>query len=731
MTDKERLITFRKSREAQDFEGILEQHLPLVISTISAQVTEPAAVQEITASVFQTLAYRCRRISKSTYLPGWLVRTATYAANQWHKEQKDRSNPAKPTRLTLLALNDLPPKLSDALVAFSLHGSDLEKAAQALGGKVKRISKRIAKGQKKLLKRSIKRGVSRDETSELTTLGFISGVPPHVSEWDIPALASDSVKTTALPDLVQKTIKSWSWFFWKRRIKRCAIALGCLILLIASLAAAFAVAWETGHFMAWMIKLQAGQAIKEAPELALPPSEWDGEGLQAESIEARSDIFGPTNIWRVDFTFTPEQWAGIAPKKIKPVKIFSNDGKIVLRNPNAKRSGLAGVLGIEFEWTKANLEFGGISFTNISTRYRGNGTYVNSLYGSKQSIKIDLNKSISAQKIAGIDRFNFNNLVEDATFMHDNLGYAVFRASGIAAPRTAYAWITIQITDQERKPNGFYVLLENIDKRFAKDRFGSSKTPIFKPVTPYLFKYLGDDWDDYAAIYDLKTEATKKQTQQVIDFARSLSNDSDEAFAETIDSYLDLDQFSRYLASIVLIASYDGFLSNGQNFYMYLDPETNLFGFIPWDLDHGWGDFPFVGSASDRDQASIWKPWAGDHLLLERVMKVEAFRKLYRQQLESLLATEFRSDVLGPRIDAIAQVNQEPVKQDNPFRYRRFVEAVGDDWGAPPLNSDSVIRPVNPIKRFIAARSASVRDQLEGKSEGVIPKAMMGPPTEE
>ena len=59
MTDKERLITFRKSREAQDFEGILEQHLPLVISTISAQVTEPAAVQEITASVFQTLAYRC------------------------------------------------------------------------------------------------------------------------------------------------------------------------------------------------------------------------------------------------------------------------------------------------------------------------------------------------------------------------------------------------------------------------------------------------------------------------------------------------------------------------------------------------------------------------------------------------------------------------------------------------------------------------------------------------
>ena len=71
------------------------------------------------------------------------------------------------------------------------------------------------------------------------------------------------------------------------------------------------------------------------------------------------------------------------------------------------------------------------------------------------------------------------------------------------------------------------------------------------------------------------------------------------------------------------------------------------------------------------------------------------------------------------------------MEHDNPFRYRRFQEAVGDEWGDPPPTTDAVIRPVNAIKRFISARSASVRDQLDGKSEGVIPHDFMRPQPKE
>ena len=213
----------------------------------------------------------------------------------------------------------------------------------------------------------------------------------------------------------------------------------------------------------------------------------------------------------------------------------------------------------------------------------------------------------------------------------------------------------------------------------------------------------------------------------MIQFAKCLTQDDDETFARRVEDFLDLDQFSRSLASIVLIASYDGFLSNGQNFYIYLDPQSNRFGFIPWDLDHGWGDFPFVGTASDRDQASIWRPWAGKHRLLERVMKVERFRELYRQQLDELLKREFNPDRLEPIVNGIAAVIEQLIEYDNSFRHQRFKVAVGDDWGDPPPNVDAALRPVNAIKRFIAARSTSVRDQLNGTSEGVVLQPMTGP----
>src|SRR5207249_3708995 len=172
-------------------------------------------------------------------------------------------------------------------------------------------------------------------------------------------------------------------------------------------------------------------------------------------------------------------------------------------------------------------------------------------------------------------------------------------------------------------------------------RFDSKKIPIFKPVTYDLFQDLGDDWAAYADIYDLKTKATVEQQRRVIELARLVTRADDPEFGRRIGEYLDLDEFAGFLAGLVLLASYDGFLTNGQNFYLYLDPRSNKFGFIPWDLDHAWGGFPFVGTAPTRERASIWKPWAHQNRFLERVMAVEEFRRIYRRRLEELLETKF------------------------------------------------------------------------------------------
>src|SRR5205823_7937482 len=138
-------------------------------------------------------------------------------------------------------------------------------------------------------------------------------------------------------------------------------------------------------------------------------------------------------------------------------------------------------------------------------------------------------------------------------------------------------------------------------------------------------------------IYDLKTKATPEQLRRVIDFARLLSDATDTEFSLHLGEFLDIDEFARFLAVEVLVCSYDSLFSNGQNFYVYLDPKSKKLGFIPWDLDMAWGGYFVLGSTRQRERASISHPWLGENRFLERVMAVKEFRQIYRAHLEDFL----------------------------------------------------------------------------------------------
>jgi spore coat protein CotH len=337
---------------------------------------------------------------------------------------------------------------------------------------------------------------------------------------------------------------------------------------------------------------------------------------------------------------------------------------------------------------------------------------------------VDLNKFAPGQKLVGRDELTFNNLFWDYTCLDEALGYEFFRDAGVPAPRTAYAWLSASVTTQwERKPLELYLLVEAVDNEFAAERFGSKATPIFKPVTYNLFQHLGDEWSAYGPIYDLKTKATPEQQRRVIDFARLVSSAPDAEFAARVGDFLDLHEFARFLAGQVLLPNYDGILSDGQNFYMYLDPRSNKFGFIPWDLDGAWGEM-WIASKDEQARASIWHPWVAENRFIERVMAVEEFRHIYRSHLEDFLSRLYVPERLHRRIDEIAAVIRDPIAAESALRLDKFEQEVG--WRplhpSPGERPNTFNRPAQEIKRFIGKRAASVRRQLDGKSKGMILK---------
>jgi hypothetical protein len=238
-----------------------------------------------------------------------------------------------------------------------------------------------------------------------------------------------------------------------------------------------------------------------------------------------------------------------------------------LQGANGGRNGLAAAAGIEFKYVHADLEFEGQLLRDVAVRYKGNGTYMESRDSIKRSLKLDLNKYVKGQKMAGVTKLNLHNNVTDASWMNEVLSHRLFRDAGVPAPRTAYARVYVTVPGQyDKKYFGLYSIVEDIDNHFAQDRFGSKDGAILKPVTRDLFGYLGEDWSKYAQMYDSKTDLSGAEKRRVIDFSKLVTSASDSEFSARIAEFLDLEEFARFMSVTVWVSTLDSILMMGQNF---------------------------------------------------------------------------------------------------------------------------------------------------------------------
>ncbi len=727
---------------------LVERYATFVYSSALRRTGSADHAQEVTRAVFLVLARRARRLRKKIVLAGWLFQITALTCRKrgckprrlglwrWLGLGRRREVSADESLWTQVSLgldaelDRLQPAQRNAVLLRTLLGWDWESVTGVLRTSERRAVKRDERGLRKLAQRLRRRGVSVgvEPLEQVCSVeGCAAPLPEGLASEILSAIEQRPGKRPALK-LARRTLNALAWARWRRRF---VIGVPAFILSLATIVGlAWYVSSLSGHsrLFSMLLTWSAREEAKKAPGMMLPARPWPTEaasqGASAVGVHTAQDLYQTTNIWLAHLSFSREQWSVVQPKRIAPLPNFLQpDGTVLLRNPKAQRSGLAGVVGFDFNWASADLDFGGVAFTNVAARVKGNGTYLASLYGDKRSYKVDLNKYAKGQKLGEAKELNFHNLLADRSCLSDALAYEFFRDAGVPAPRTAYAYFSVSVEGQwDRKPLGLYAMVEPVDEAFALEHFGSKHTPLFKPVTYELFKDLGDDWAAYAAIYDLKTQATTAQLRRVIEFARLVTHASDQEFAQRLGEFLDLERFARYLAGEVLLSNYDGFLTDGQNFYLYLDPNSNKLGFIPWDLDLSWGGFFLIGTATQRERASIWHPWVGQHRFLERVLAVEEFRQLYRAQLEDLFARLFVPSRLSERIDAVAQFLRSPIAAESDFRLRKFEQAVSGQRAEDTSDgtAQGANRPAHQLKRFIAARAVSVREQLDGKSQGVV-----------
>ena len=386
------------------------------------------------------------------------------------------------------------------------------------------------------------------------------------------------------------------------------------------------------------------------------------------------------------------------------------------------RNGMSAMMGLEFNYVHAAIDFNGTVLKDVGVRYKGNSTYMQSREALKRSMKLEFNKYVKGQKIAGITKLNLHSNVTDSAWMNEPLSYRLFRDGNIPAPRTSWARVYLTVAGKyDKQYVGLYSVVEDVDNNFAQERFSTREGAIFKPSTQSLFSYLGDDWAKYNQIYDPKTDLTAPQKQRVIDFAKLVTSGSDAEFAAQLASYIDLDEFARYLSINVWLVNMDSILAMGQNYYLYLNPATNRFGIIPWDLDLSFGG---MGGGTEL---SIEHPWRGQNRFLDRLFKVDAFKKQYLARMTEFNQSIFKPERLTRQVDETAALIRSAVSEESETKLANFDKRVagessggrggfggGPGFGGPggPGGRGT------PIKAFAAPRAGSVAAQLSGESKG-------------
>jgi hypothetical protein len=458
---------------------------------------------------------------------------------------------------------------------------------------------------------------------------------------------------------------------------------------------------------------------------AQPPVGSDKGGPTTKAADRGKDVFGLTKVWQIHLAFAAKEWDRLQPARGPRFPGAGPPGGFGKGPPKADgpardvhRS--AGGFGMEFPWARADLAAGGKTYKGVGVRYKGNFTYLIGANQLKRPLKIDLAHYVEGQRFLSQKKLNLASGGTDPARSREVLAFAVFRAAGVPAPRTAYAEVTLTVPGKyDREYVGLYVLIEQVGGPFLKLHFKDSSGLLLKPEgLQGGLTYLGEDWKPYEQRYRPKGTADQKQQRRLIDFARLVNRAGDEQFRKEIGAYLDVDAFLRFVAANALIANLDSYLGFGHNYYLYLRPDTNRFVFIPWDVDLSFGMWPPGGPPQQQMDLSVGHPYMGQNRLIERLLAMKGVGERYRDLLKELTATCFTRERLLKDIDAIDKVTAEPLARE-----RRAAAARKEKSGVFGLAGPGggMFGQAPPLRTFAEKRTASVVAQLAGKSKGYVP----------
>jgi hypothetical protein len=208
----------------------------------------------------------------------------------------------------------------------------------------------------------------------------------------------------------------------------------------------------------------------------------------------------------------------------------------------------------------------------VGIRLKGGASFRD--LSGKAAFKLKFNEFVKGQKFLGLKKLTLNSMLQDPSMTHEALAYEAFRAVGVAAPHTGYAYVYVNGVDY-----GVHLNLETMDDVALAKRFGALEDDQHL----YEGAYGTDVVPGGAAAFEVDEgdEGDRSDLEALIAAAAA----TDSSFTTRMEAVADLEEMTRMWGAERYLGHWDGYSApNVNNYYLFSDA-AGSFQMLPWGTD--------------------------------------------------------------------------------------------------------------------------------------------------
>jgi len=350
---------------------------------------------------------------------------------------------------------------------------------------------------------------------------------------------------------------------------------------------------------------------------------------------------------------------------------------------------------------------------DIGFRLRGNTSRVS----MKKSFKISFNTYVKGRKYKDVEKLNLNGEHNDPSVSRSLIYWHILREAGLPGARANHVCVYINSNYY-----GLYANIEHIDEEWLKAYYGDNDGNLYKCLYPADLNYRGEGQQVYKyhngdyRVYELKTNEDKDDYSDLANFIKVLNKTPLKDLPCALEEVFNVQSYLKIAAIDVLTGNWDGYIFNKNNFYLYNDPKTGRFDYIPYDVDNTFGIDWFNINWATRNMYN-WSNSNEQRPLFTRLMQVPEYKAQYSYYMKQLIDGVTSNPELSAYL-SLLEVRAKPYMLTDPYYpldYGFTISTFNDSW-----RKATGAHVKNGIRPFISQRNSSSLSQLNSNNEPPI-----------